>query len=241
MSSKEYEVYYSPLYYFEESNIKKEKLEDHKDYLYIRCPVWNHLFDRTFVLNSPIDFEIHLDPDQKNLMHYKVGDEEFNTIDFFKEKFERDTFENDLFTVYVPDILRDHPVIQFSCLSFYFWTPLDLDYVWFEFAEHPLTSFKNNFTALPGWFNLANHFRNTSLGIKVVDRSKPIIVKKGDPLHRVRFYTEDLNDLPLLIKKDPSEFPDEEMGKRIFMIRKNPELLKSILFEKGIKEKLLND
>jgi len=230
MSSKTFEIYYALSDYSDKVTIEKENIEEHKDFLYFRCPVWNHLFNRTFVFKSPIDFKVKLNSDT---IEYEI-DGKSGLVNFLEGEHERNTFQNGLFTAYIPDLSRDRPIIQANFSDIYFWTPPNLSYAWFEFGDHPMTSVNNNFTALPGWFNLANHPRNTSLGIKFVDKTKPVIIKEGDPLFRVRFYTDDLNDLPHLIKKHVSEFPDEQMGERVSMIRKDPEFLKSLLFEKNV-------
>jgi len=235
MSQNYFEIYYSPSYYSDNINLELENIEEHRDYLYFRCPVWNHLFHRTFVLKSPVDFELKfLD---ENVLQYTVDNFDSQIINFADEKWDRNTYQTQNLTAYIPDILKKRPIIQVSFADFYIWTPPELNYVWFEFSDHPLTSVNNNFVSLSGWFNVANHPRNTSLGIKFIDKTKPVTIKKGDPLHRVRFYTEDLNQIPVLIKKDLSEFPDM-MGETVSMIRKNPEFLKSLLFEKNIKEKI---
>jgi len=226
---KFYEIYYSATQYYDEIDITTEDLRNHKDYLYFRCPVWNHLFHRTFILKSPIDFELKLN---SKTIQYKINNGEVVTTNFTSNNYERNTIQNNVFTAYIPDLEQKNPIIQVTFADVFLWTPSELKYVWFEFGDHPMTSIKNNFVSLSGWFNLANHSRNTSLGIRFVDKDKPVIIKKGDPLYRLKFYTDDLNSLPILVKKDISSFPENEMSKNVSMIRNNPEILKSLLFEK---------
>ena len=96
------------------------------------------------------------------------------------------------------------PVVQLKFPRFLFWT--HDDDVWFEFNDHPMTSLRNNFIAVGGWFNLSNWSRNLSLAITLVDERKPVIIKKGDPLFRVSFYPSDLNNgINLSQEKDPTQ------------------------------------
>lgn len=224
-----YEIYYSSYKYFDEVNIENENLKDHKDYLYFRCPVWNHLFSRTFILRSPVDLEIKIN---SGSIDCKFDNEPIVKTEFLNKQYDRNTIQTELITAYIPDLLNQHPIVQVYFSDICLWTPSNLNYVWFEFGDHPMTALKNNFTSLSGWFNIANHPRTTSLGIKFVDRNKPVIIKKGDPLYRIRFYTENLNDIPVLIKKDSSQFPNNKMMKNVSEIRSNPEKLNSLLFEK---------
>ena len=233
MSLKNYEVYYSPVMYFGENDIEKESLEQHKKYSYHRCPVWNHQISRIFIVKSPVDFEVKFSKTEQHLIEYKIGDEETKVINLLTDAEDDKTFGDDNFIIHIPDVMTDNPVIQLPFTNTYFWTSPKLEYVWFEFLDHPMTSLKNNFIPVGGWFNLANYPRNTSLGIKVIDVDKPVSVKKGDPLYRVRFYSDDLDEMPVLVKKEPHEFPDNLMYENVMKLRGNPELLPSILFHKS--------
>ena len=96
-----------------------------------------------------------------------------------------------------------NPVLQLKSPMFLFWT--DEDNIWFEFDAHPITSLNNNFIAVGGWFNLSNWSRASSLAMTVVDETKPVIIRKGDPVCKIRFYpTDNLDDgVVLREQKDP--------------------------------------
>ena len=224
-SLKNYDVYYSPSEYFDEIDIEKESLEQHKKYDYYECPVWKHHINRIFIVKSPVDFELKFNKTEKYLIEYKIGNEETKTINFKTDNIE-------FFACSLSDLMNKNPVIQVEFTNTYFWTSSELKYVWFEFLDHPMTALKNNFIPICGWFNIANHPRGTSLAIKVIDVDKPVSIKKGDPLYRVRFYTDDLNDMPVLIKKEPQEFSENLMNENIDKISENRKLLTSTLFEK---------
>ena len=97
-----------------------------------------------------------------------------------------------------------NPVLQLKSPMFLFWT--EADNVWFEFDAHPMTALNNNFIAVGGWFNLSNWSRASSLAMTIVDETKPVIIKRGDPVCNIRFYpTDDLDDGVLLKEEKNSK------------------------------------
>tara|TARA_B100000965_G_scaffold301482_1_gene260046 strand:- start:227 stop:892 length:666 start_codon:yes stop_codon:yes gene_type:complete len=166
---------------FDDSLVRQSDLDDDR-FVYSQCPVYNHKSNRVFIGTSPIDFELEIDRTQ-NIIRcsddtlIEGDDEHFNS---------------------------PRPVVQLTFPRFLFWT--HDDDVWLEFNDHPMTSLRNNFIALGGWFNLSNWSRNSSLAITLVDERKPVIIKKGDPLFRVSFYPSDLNkQINLSQEKDPTK------------------------------------
>lgn len=229
-----YEVYYSPTFFYDENIIKVEDKKPHLNYYYSECPVWSHKFCRTFTGYSPIDFQIDFSDFQNKKIYFAEGNQEFQTIDIDcinNEGF----YQGQYFQFHLHDIVNDHPVIQLKFIESLIWTNFDKEYLWFEFLDHPITSYQNNFFSIEGWFNIANYPRTTSLAIKVVDLSRPIKIMKGDPLYRVKFYTEDLNDLPVLIKKKPPIGLEETTETNREMLLADPNLLNKILFDKNIR------
>ena len=96
------------------------------------------------------------------------------------------------------------PVVQLKFPRFVFWT--HDDDIWFEFNDHPMTSLNNNFIAVGGWFNLSNWSRGSSLGITIVNPSKPVIIRKGDPLFRMSFHSSNPDEgIILSQEKDPDK------------------------------------
>ena len=168
---------------FDDSLVRQSDLDDDR-FVYSQCPVYNHRSNRVFVGTSPIDFKLKIDrtPNQNIIRcsdHTLVeGDEQH--------------------------VNSPRPVVQLKFPRFLFWTH-DND-VWFEFNDHPLTSLRNNFIAVGGWFNLSNWSRGCSLALTIVNESKPVIIKKGDPLFRVAFHPPNLNDgIILSQEKDPQK------------------------------------
>ena len=140
-----------------------------KNEKYNQCPVFKHKKNRTFVGYSAIDFKLGFD----NGTLWTSDDDLIADINIVDPEF------------------KSELVFQLDISNFAFWT--DEPDVWMEYNSHPLTSLNNNFTVVEGWFNLSNWSRETSLATKIVDRTKPLVIKKGDPLFRVTFLSPDLN------------------------------------------------
>ena len=179
-------VYYADVYQNSSSNpiIRQNELID-KSYVYTTCPVFNHYSNRTFVVSSPIDFFLSIER-KKNHTNINVGD----------------INHRDLLLCPPDHLVSPLPVFQLKFPKFLFWT-YDDD-VWFNFLDHPMTSYKNNLIAVNGWFNLSNWTRVSSFAFTMVDESKPVTIKKGDPLHRISFIYPNLDDgIVLKQEKDP--------------------------------------
>jgi len=159
----------------------KERLDDR--YVHSKCPVVHHKNNRVFVAHSPVNFEAKVDRNSEG-----------NFVTTNREDLLQ--FDENYFTA-------PKPVLQLKSPMFMFYT--EEDNVWFEFDAHPMTSLSNNFIAVGGWFNLSNWSRASSLAMTVVDETKPVIIKKGDPVCKIRFYpTDNLDDgVVLREQRDP--------------------------------------
>ena len=129
----------------------------------------------------------------------------------------------------------ESPVFQLKFPSAYFWTDFENDYMWFEFLDHPYTAVNNNFVTIGGWFNIANHPRSTSLAVKMQNPMDQILIKKGDPLYRVRFYTNNMNDKPILTKKQTSSLELDAMNIRRSILTEDKKFMNQILFDKDVR------
>ena len=146
---------------------------------YNQCPVFKHKKNRTFVGYSPIDFKLGFD----NGAMWTTDEDLIKDINVV-----------DPHVIAERKVNADNPselVFQLDICNFAFWT--DEPDVWMDYSSHPLTSLQNNYTVVEGWFNLSNWSRETSLATRIVDRTKPLVIKKGDPLFRVTFLSPDLN------------------------------------------------
>ena len=179
---------------FDDSLVRQSDLDDDR-FVYSKCPVFKHKSSRTFIGISPIDFKLRINRTSTH-NHIICSD---------AKQLEGDDAH----------INSPRPVFQLKFPRYVFWT--HDDNVWFEFYDHPMTALNNNFVAVGGWFNLSNWSRGLSLAITLVDETKPVIIRKGDPLFRVSFYPPDLNDgIVLKQEMDPNkiDYIWKEYGKK---------------------------
>ena len=186
MSSKT--IHYVSLYSPDDTLIRQSELVD-EFYVQTLCPVFNHKTSRVFVGHSPRDFSLRVDRTDDH--NYLVCSEP-ELLEFDDEH-----------------LNSPKPVVQIKFPKFLFWTYEDD--VWWEFLDHPMTSYTNNFIAIGGWFNLSNWARTNSLAITLVDETKPVIIKKGDPLFRMSFHSSNPDD-GIILKKES----DPEKVKEVF-------------------------
>ena len=172
-------VHYVSAFNSEDTLIKQSDLID-ADYVYTQCPVVTHKLSRVFVGISPIDFRLKINGTDIECTHPQY-------IEYDDQH-----------------LKSPKPVVQLVFPKFLFWT--HEDNIWFQFTDHPMTALTNNFIAIGGWFNLSNWSRMSSTAITLVDETKPVIIKKGDPLFRVAFHPPNLNDgIILSQEKDPQK------------------------------------
>ena len=164
----------------------KQRIDE--QYIYSQCPVVHHKNNRIFVAHSPIDFEAKVDRTSEGIT-VRCDNQELLE------------YNDDYFSA-------PNPVLQLKSPMFLFWT--EADNVWFEFDAHPMTSLTNNFIAVGGWFNLSNWSRTSSLAMTIVDETKPVVIKKGDPVCKIRFYpTDNLDDGVILREEKNSKVIDK--------------------------------
>ena len=182
-------IYYADVYSLNSKLIKQSSLVDSK-YVYQKCPAFVHKNERIFVGTSPIDLDFSIERTPEGPLMQISDMSKTDYIDIDDEH------------IYSPQ-----PVFQLYIPKFLFWT--ENDDIWIEQNDHPMTSLNNNIIAVPAWFNLSNWSRTVSVAFTIVNEHKPVIIKKGDPLFRISFYSNNLNDnFKLEEKKYHNEYKD---------------------------------
>ena len=182
-------IYYADVYSLNSKLIKQSSLINSK-YVYQKCPAFVHKNERIFVGTSPVDLDFSIERTPEGPLMQISDMSKTDYIDIDDEH------------IYSPQ-----PVFQLYIPKFLFWT--EDDDIWIEQNDHPMTSLNNNIIAVPAWFNLSNWSRTVSVAFTIVNEHKPVIIKKGDPLFRISFYSNNLNDnFKLEEKKYLSEYKD---------------------------------
>ena len=153
--------------------------------VYSKCPVWKHKYNRTFVVRSPIDIEFSVDTKTQSINSRTLSSNELQNLI---------VFHGDWCT-------EEKVTLQFCVPKVLFWTKSKN--IWIEQCCHPNTTADNNFKLVEGWFNLSNWTRQVSFGFDIHNLTKPVIIKRGDPLYRVRFYSTNLDDGYKLKRSEP--------------------------------------
>ena len=157
-----------------------------KGYVYQQCPAFTHKNERTFVGYSPIELVFSIERTSNGPLLSIKDNSMIQFIDIDDQH-----------------INSPMPVFQLYIPKFLFWT--HDDDVWIEQNDHPMTSLNNNIVGVPAWFNLSNWSRTLSVAFTLVNERKPVIIRKGDPLFRISFYSNNLDDDIVLKQEEYSE------------------------------------
>ena len=157
-----------------------------KGYVYQQCPAFTHKNERTFVGYSPIELVFSIERTSNGPLLSIKDNSMIQFIDIDDRH-----------------INSPMPVFQLYIPKFLFWT--HDDDVWIEQNDHPMTSLNNNIVGVPAWFNLSNWSRTISVAFTIVNERKPVIIRKGDPLFRISFYSNNLDDDIILKQEEYSE------------------------------------
>lgn len=161
--------------------------------IYDDCPSWRHKSKRTFLIRSPFDIDFFVDV----------------STGYISSNLSSQNLFNDIFSTHLNE---KHPVkwytdhsatVQLESPRFLFWT--ENKNIWIEQRSYSLTSYKNNFCAVGGWFNISSWQRPLSLAVDVVDVSKPVSIKRGDVIYEISFYSKNQEDYFILNKKEPPQ------------------------------------
>ena len=207
-------IHYADVYSLNSKLIKQSDLVE-SEYVYQKCPAFVHKNERVFVGTSPIDLDFSIERTPNGPL---MQIEDMNTSQYIEIDDEH---------IYSP-----RPVFQLYVPKFLFWT--DDDDIWIEQNDHPMTSLNNNIVAVPAWFNLSNWSRTVSVAFTIVNEQKSVIIKKGDPLFRISFYSNNLNDnFKLKQEKYRDEYKD--VVENHLYQRRDGDGYKSKLFSKTSK------
>lgn len=160
-----------------------------RDAIYSPCPAWKHRTNRLFTVRSPVDIDCIVDRPNEFINSAGLTQEQFD--DYFSATFAGNWCSPEKTT------------IQLTVPRFIFWT--ESENIWIEQRPHPLTSLNNNLVCVGGWFNISNWNRPTSFAFDIVNTDLPVIIKRGDPLCQMSFYSPNLDDGYIVQRAEPPE------------------------------------
>jgi hypothetical protein len=201
------------LYDYKIKNLNAEERNSN----YYRCPSWKHKATRIFIVKSPIDITLHVDIDKQELHSPNLNQEQFD--DYCTPTFMSDNW-----------CKNDRVTIQLSVPRFIFWT--NKRNIWIESRPFFKTSLQNNLTSIPGWFKISDWNRPIATSFDIVDLEKPVIIKRGDPLFEISFYSRNLDDGIILNRK--KSIPDEivnNVNKTLSVKKYFPKFIGKYLFK----------
>jgi hypothetical protein len=206
-------------------DLVSEYSEASKDAIYYPCPAWKHKSNRIYTVRSPIDLTFSVNVPRQYISTPNLVQEQFNA--YFEPTF----------TGVGGWCSEEKTTIQLSIPRFLFWTKKKN--IWMEQRSHPLTAI-NNFVCIPGWFNISNWTRPLSFAIDLIDSSKPVVIKRGDPLYQISFYSENQDDGFILKKSEPPKNIRVAAGKTSSVVDlfagKIPQSIKNNLFKNKTSE-----
>lgn len=165
------------------------------------CPAWNHQNSRTFTVYASSNLHIQFDENNNQVYSNTLTQNEFDNCIMLT-----DNWNSDKCTIQIIRLFTN-----------FYWTS-DKN-IWISVLPHPLTSLNNNFYHCGAWFNLSNWPRAVNIAAILIDKTKPLVIKRGDPLYNIKFHTNNQNDKFDLIytKLDIDKF--QQADKRNFFVR----------------------
>ena len=179
---------------------------------YLDCPAFTHKTSREWIVYAPKDMTLEIDNENNMISCAQLTNEDLHR------------------TVQVQNKRAPITTMQVCMPMLICWTKNKN--IWVEVKDHPLTSLNNNFTVVQGWFNLSSWTRPISFGLNIVDNTKPVVIKRGDPLYKINFIEEGNLNQEFKFKKElPPERLLIDMNKRVRVKGFISNLAKTLMFK----------
>jgi hypothetical protein len=146
-----------------------------KDTGYLKCPAFHEYYKNCFLLRSPIDITINITTNSDGT--------KFASID----KYDQEFYDTNIKIRYEEGY--KYPILHISFFYvFYANKPLMVEQL--SPSMHK-TELQNNINVISGTYDISKWVRPVEFAFEVLDDSKPIVIKRGDPMYYLKFSTTD--------------------------------------------------
>jgi hypothetical protein len=157
--------------------------ERDKNISYLQCPAFTNYYKNCYLIRCPFDLTISLDP--------------------VTNSFRTNEFDQEFYDKYLVDRVDQNNIYRM----------LSLRILYLFYSEHEVlmqqispsmhkTELINNINIIHGEFDISKWIRPVEFSFEIVDKTKPLILKRGDPLFYIRFAT---NETVKLIRSPMTE------------------------------------
>lgn len=171
--------------------------ERNKNTAHLKCPAFTGFYKNTFLVRSPINLDIRVNDlgyiESENTYPYVI--DALITLSGSKET----------------DV---YPALQIKSASMVFFSKEPVEIQQLHAVMEP-AEYLTNIRTISGSFDISKWVRPLSFGFEVIDRTKPINIKRGDPMFYVKFVTEDGRNVRLKrveFSEDLNSLVDECVG-----------------------------
>lgn len=164
------------LVFYEPEPLWPAVIAERREADYTKCPAVSDYFDNVYIVRCPYDVTITYDADKDMYVADRLGQEWYNET--FYPRF---------------PVFKDNKLVT-ACIT------LRINYLFVADKDVEIESFdvpllSNNLTRniklIPGTMNIHRWVRPVDFTFEVVDLTKPIELRRGDPMFAVRFRTKE--------------------------------------------------
>lgn len=192
--------------YFEpEPVIKSVAKSRNVEVEYLKCPSFQNYYRNTFLIRSPVDLTIRI----QNM----PGGGKAIGIDEFDQKF---------FDTHI------HPRFDQNSVN----SMVSIDFLYLFYSEESVileqcsaameqTDFVKNTIQIPGEYDISKWVRAMGVAFEIIDDTKPLALKRGDPLFYVKFRTDKKVNLVRVDQNETLETLESACSKLKRYVEKN--------------------
>jgi hypothetical protein len=174
--NKHFYNYWKNIAFFEPEPLIKDLVKiKGKDSAYIQCPAFLDYVKNTYIIRSPFDLTLTV---EKN-----ARDEKYIGIDRYDKNFHNDNI--------FPRFDDSTQTTLLTILVCYLFFTNKSTMVETTPAFMHSTDLIKNTVLIPGTFDISKWYRNIDFSVEIIDETKPLVFKRGDPLFYVKFKTDD--------------------------------------------------